>query len=69
MKKEVVLLGGATLVGTLVVGVLWYTALPIVQVDLDGKCRRVMVVEQGREVVRPCSSFKSEIYLTEYVAR
>ena len=68
MNRKFTLLVGATLVAALVVGFAWYTTLPIMQVDLDGNCRRVLVVEQGKEVARPCGVVAGKLHLTEYVA-
>ncbi len=49
----------------------WYFSLPIVHLNPDGKCVRVMVPDTKGEVKVACSAInlKKETYLTEYVEK
>lgn len=49
----------------------YYFSLPVVHLNPDGKCVRVMVVKDGRGAKQSCGSIdlKKATYLTEYVAK
>ena len=49
----------------------WYFGLPIVHLNPDGKCVRVMVPDTKGEVKVACDAInlKRETYLTEYVEK
>ncbi len=57
--------------GSIIAGSTYYFSLPVVHLNPDGKCVRVMVVKDGREVVQSCDSFdlKRETYITDSVEK
>lgn len=58
-------------IGSALAAVMYYLSLPVVHLNPDGKCVRVMVVKDGRGVVQSCDSFdlKKETYITDSVEK
>ncbi len=58
-------------IGSVLAAIMYYLNLPVVQLNPDGKCVRVMVVKDGRGAKQSCGSIdlKKATYLTEYVAK
>ncbi len=46
-----------------------YLALPVVQIDPQGRCVRVLVVEGDQMTKKSCAYAQDKRYTTEYVGR